>query len=432
MKNYNLLDEINISIRDLDRILKDYCRFAEEGMPDNVEEYILKEYKIDISSTYGQLKIKNPFGIASGQLSTNLSQINSSIEQGIGFIVLKTVIAQDESGNSSMDAWKINEPKMLVEEILSEKGEKGYTITWKGRGWHKSFEDYLEFMNQSITEGLRKGVAVIPSCKFNLPSNKEEKFNEAEYAYTVEKLMKAWTNIFGNYPMHLEKDFSPTLAGSDLSKKKETILWWLEKVPSEVKKFTKEGKLFLGVKLMNATFEDEFQVELLKTIMSSKDNIVDYLVCFNRLFDYDKVFEGKQGVAYGGFDLSDRNLKALTELRILQQRHGVDLNDMPISATGNIQSGKMLLEYALRGCQNAQIHTYFQVPDSNYKMKKGGRISKALHELIFNPETGLLAGMLYLHEKGLLNKEEGILRFSDIALIYKKYEIFKNWDGEAL
>jgi dihydroorotate dehydrogenase len=432
MKNYNLLDTFNITPDFLEKIQKDYFRFSEEGMPANVEDYILKEYKIDISSKYGMLTIKNPFGVASGQLSTNLSQITSSIKQGIGFIVLKTVISQDESGNSSMDAWKINEPKMVVEEILSKKGEKGYTVTWKGRGWHKSFEDYLEFMNQSLKVGESKGVPVIPSCKFNLPASKEEEFNEAEYAYTLEKLMKVWTDNAANYPMHLEKDFSPTLAGSDLSKKKETIFWWLDKVPSVVKKFAEEGKLFLGVKLMNATFDDEFQLELLKSMLGSKDNGVDYLICFNRLFDYEKVFEGKKGVAYGGFDLSDRNLKALTELRILQQRDGLELKDIPISATGNVQSGKLMLEYALRGCENGQIHTYFQVPDSNYIMKKGNRVSKALHELIFNPETGLLAGMIYLHEKGLLYREDDILRFTNVAQIYKKHEIFKNWDGEVL
>jgi dihydroorotate dehydrogenase len=432
MKNYNMLDTFNINSSFLEKIQKDYLRFAEEGMPDNVEDYILKEYKIDISSRYGELTIKNPFGIASGQLSTNLSQINSSIEQGIGFIVLKTVISQDEAGNSSMDAWKINEPKMVVEEILSNKGEKGYTVTWKGRGWHKSFDDYLEFMNQSLKAGESKGVQVIPSCKFNLPSSKEEEFNEAEYAYTLEKLMKVWTDNIGEYPMHLEKDFSPTLAGSDLSKKKETILWWLYKVPNIIKKFAQEGKLFLGIKLMNATFEDEFQLKLLKSMMGSKENGVDYLICFNRLFDYDKVFEGKKGVAYGGFDLSDRNLMALTELRVLQQGEGLELKDIPISATGNVQSGKVMLEYALRGCENGQIHTYFQVPDSNYKMKKGNRVSKALYELIFNPETGLLAGMLYLNEKGLLDKQNNILKFSDVVQIYKKHKIFKNWDGEVL
>lgn len=432
MKNYDLLSKFKISSNLFKKIEKDYESFAEKGLPQNLEEYILQEYKIDISSKYGRVPIKNPFGIASGQLSTNLRQVESSIDQGIGFIVLKTVISQDEAGNSSMDAWKINEPKMIIEEIPSKRGEKGYTVTWKGRGWHKSFEDYLQFMNQSLYLGKENNVPIIPSCKFNLPSSKDESFNELEYDYTIKKLLEVWENNIKDYPMHLEKDFSPTLAGSDMSKNKETILWWLDKVPGMIKKFTEEEKLYLGIKLMNTTFEDEFQLELLKKMLITTNSYVDYLICFNRLFDYEKTFEGKKGVAYGGFDLSDRNLKLLTEVRTLEKSLAFKVKNIPISATGNIQSGKMMLEYALRGCENGQIHTYFQIPDDNYRMKKGHRVEKALHELIFNPETGLIAGLIYLYEKGLLEKHKEIVRFLDVINIYKQYEIFRNWDGDSL
>ena len=41
----------------------------------------------------------------------------------------------------------------------------------------------------------------------------------------------------------------------------------------------------------------------------------DFLIYANRLFDPQRVFEGSRGVAYGGPDLSDRNLRLLSSLR---------------------------------------------------------------------------------------------------------------------
>lgn len=43
----------------------DYERLS-EGLPQPVEEYIRDNYRLDVSSVYGGLPIKNPFGKASG------------------------------------------------------------------------------------------------------------------------------------------------------------------------------------------------------------------------------------------------------------------------------------------------------------------------------------------------------------------------------
>lgn len=426
---YLLPSKFNTNKEFQNEIYKDYERFTIEGTPANIEEYILEKYKIDISSKYGKLPIKNPFGIASGQLSTNINQIENGIRYGIGFIVLKTVISEDGLGNSSMGEWKINEPKMVFEEIKSKRGESGFTTTWKGRGWHKSFEEYLEFMEKSLILSKESAVPVIPSCKFNLPHSREENFNDGEYKYTLGKLSKVWENVMGNNTMYLEKDFSPTLAGASMSKVKDTILWWLDEVPNKIREFSPNGKLFLGVKLMNATFEDDFQIEMFKTILNSKGS-PDYLICLNRLFDSEKVFEGKKGVAYGGYDLSDRNLKQLKALRRLERKREIKAKGMPISATGNICSGKMMLEYALRGCQNGQVHTYFQIPAENYGMKKGSRISKALLELMLNPETGLVPGLQYLWESGGLEKVDGIIEFKNVVNLWKQSNIIIDGDED--
>jgi hypothetical protein len=52
------------------------------------------------------------------------------------------------------------------------------------------------------------------------------------------------------------------------------------------------------------------------------ENVPDFLVYANRLFDPDREFDGVRGIAYGGPDLSARNLAVLGKMR-LQERQGV-------------------------------------------------------------------------------------------------------------
>ncbi|HAF15211.1 MAG TPA: hypothetical protein DCK99_16240, partial [Blastocatellia bacterium] len=62
----------------------------------------------------------------------------------------------------------------------------------------------------------------------------------------------------------------------------------------------------------------------------------------------------------------------------------------------NIVTGRIAAEYLLRGASSFQIHTYFQLPSSEYKMRTGSKTARALHELYFHPEEGLLAWLLHL------------------------------------
>ena len=118
-----------------------------------LEEYCRQAYKIDLTSEYALHPIKNPFGKASGQLSLTTHQVAKDAESGLGFVVLKTVIAQNEKGLQSMQDWAIRETRMLVERIVSTKGpgkREGWTVTWKGRGWHESFASYLSFFAEAL------------------------------------------------------------------------------------------------------------------------------------------------------------------------------------------------------------------------------------------------------------------------------------------
>jgi hypothetical protein len=361
----------------------DFERFKRE-LPRDFPAHVRDVYHINLSARYLGEPLPHPVGKGSGQLSLNVGQLETDAEAGLAFVVLKTVIAQDAAGAQSMGAWAIHESKMKV-----ERRGAGWTVTWKGRGWDRSFEDYLALVRAGWDLTRDRQLLTVPSVKYHLP-RLDEPFRDGEYAYTTAALARAW----GESPLLLEKDFSPTLAGDPLSDEKAQILRWLREVPQRIRA---HGDVRLAMKLMNARFDDDFQREMMEAASSA-----DALVVFNRLFD------PAAGVAYGGPELSDRNL------RVLVQPPNRPSAQPPLCGTGNIHSGRILVEYALRGCSSVQLHTFFQLPLEEYPATEGSRTQRALHALIFNPRDGLVAVMLEREAAGLLHRRDGELHFLDL------------------
>jgi len=367
-------------------LTKDFERFK-RALPRDFAAHVRDTYRIDLSARYLGESIPHPIGKGSGQLSLNVGQLETDAEAGLAFTVLKTVIAQDAAGAQSMAAWAIHESKMKV-----ERRGTGWTVTWKGRGWDRSFDEYLALVRTGWDLTRDRQLLTVPSVKYHLP-RLDEPFRDAEYAYTTDALAKAW----GESPLLLEKDFSPTLAGDQLSDEKAQILRWLREVPQRIRA---HADVRLAMKLMNARFDDDFQREMMEAASGA-----DALVVFNRLFD------ASAGVAYGGPELSDRNLRVLDSYRPLPS---LTVPYRPVSGTGNIHSGRMVVEYALRGCSSVQVHTFFQLPLEEYPATDGSRTQRALHALIFDPQDGLIAVMLEREAAGALARRDGELHFLDM------------------
>ncbi len=367
-------------------LARDFERFKRE-LPRDFAAYVRDIYRIDLSARYLGESLPHPVGKGSGQLSLNAGQLETDADAGLAFAVLKTVIAQDATGTQSMAAWAIHETKMKV-----ERRSGGWTVTWKGRGWDRSFEDYLALVRagRDLTRAGR--LLAVPSVKYHLP-RLDEMFRFNEYRFTTRALANAW----GESPLLLEKDFSPTLAGDALSDEKQQILRWLHEVPACIRE---QANVRLAMKLMNARFDDGFQLEMMEAAFSA-----DTLVVFNRLFDAEK------GVAYGGPALSDRNLRVLDLYRLLPSP---TVSYRPLCGTGNIHSGRLIVEYALRGCSSVQLHTFFQLPLEGYPATHGSRTQRALHALFFDPRDGLIAVMLERESAGTLERRGGELHFLDL------------------
>jgi hypothetical protein len=74
-----------------------------------------------------------------------------------------------------------------------------------------------------------------------------------------------------------------------------------------------------------------------------------------------------------------------------------------------------MIEYALRGAESGQIHTFFQLPRALYRSGCASRTAAALHELVLHPEHGLIAWLLALGEMGWIERRDGVLHFLDVS-----------------
>ncbi len=368
--------------------------------PSDLADIIREDLGVDLATEYGGVPIPHPFGKASGQLSCTMPQVEEDLRSGIAFVVLKTVIAEASSGERSMESWTVRDTKMQVEQRSGRTGREGWTVTWTGRGWHGTLADYLTFFEGAQRLAAESDVPIVPSVKYHLPAA-DEPFRVEEYEHTTTQLLGVWDRAGCDGAMLLEKDFSPTLAGDPRSAELDAVLRWLEEVPTLVDS-SAPGRVRLGVKVMNATADDDFQVAMLETLTRVATPPPAYLVVFNRLFD------AGSRVAYGGWDLSDRNLRVLD----LARQRGVRLP--ALSATGNICSGRVMLQYAMRGCENGQVHTFFQVPRGEYTARGGSRTSCALHTLLLHPTEGLVPWLCHLGEVGWLDAVDGEIRFRDV------------------
>ncbi len=373
------------------RLSADFERFR-RGLPRDFATHVREAYGIDLAARYLGYPLPHPIGKGSGQLSLNPDQLETDRAAGVAFVVLKTLIAETATGERSMGAWALHETRMTVERRHAGSRE-GWTVTWKGRGWDRSMDEYLGLVRvaRDLTRAGEKGMIALPSVKYHLP-RLHEPFADEEYAYTTAELARAW----GPGELPIEKDFSPTLAGDSLADERGRILRWIAEIPKRIRKAARHGAR-VQLKLMNARFDDDFQVDMLAAARDA-----DGATVFNRLFDPDRK------VAYGGWELSDRNLRVLDRARA----RGVPAGSL--CGTGNICSGRVLVDYARRGCESVQLHTFFQLPLHEYPATVGSRSQRALHALVFHPADGVVAVMLELEERGLLHRRDGMLHFLDL------------------
>src|SRR2546428_311016 len=109
---------------------RDFERFKRE-LPRDFPDHVRAAYGVDLTARYLGETVPHPIGKGSGQLSLNGGQLEDDAAAGLAFVVLKTVIAEDEAGAQSMAAGAVHENRM--------KGERRGAGARRG-GWARARE----------------------------------------------------------------------------------------------------------------------------------------------------------------------------------------------------------------------------------------------------------------------------------------------------
>lgn len=383
--------------------LSDVMDRGEVSPANELGPMIIENYGVDPAGEYAGIPLHHPFAKGAGQLSLNEKQVISDRESGLAYTVLKSAVGVTETGEVGIDEWQKSAPEMMLEPREARDGRTGWTISWKGRGWDRGFDAYVEFYRESLRRN--PGYLVIPSLMVDVTSPERAK---RQAAYCISQLIDIHGRNASVGRFLIEIDISPTLLLLPGAEEDETLL---DMVTTSVIAFRSalgsRGKFV--IKLPNASRGSDFQLALTRAALDVGGDGVAALIVGNRLFDPEAEFKGRKGIAYGGYDLSNANLETLDRLIA----EGIDAS---LAGTGNICSGRMMAEYALRGCMSGQIHTFFQLPPSAYKApaSSGGRTWRALRELLFHPDDGLIATLLKLERAGKLSRRQEVLQFRDL------------------
>src|SRR5207249_10308917 len=89
------------------QLARDFERFG-RSLPRDFAAHVHETYRIDLSAHYLGELLPHPVGKGSGQLSLNTKQLEEDADAGLAFVILKTVIAQDEAGAQSVAAWAVS------------------------------------------------------------------------------------------------------------------------------------------------------------------------------------------------------------------------------------------------------------------------------------------------------------------------------------
>ncbi|MFH1677004.1 MAG: hypothetical protein ABIC40_08255 [bacterium] len=369
-------------------------------------QYSLEKYGVDTGGKYAGIDLPHPFGKAAGQLSMKVGHVKTDRDNGLAFTVLKSAVGITEDGEIGINDWERSAPKMIVEKRKARDGREGWTVTWKGRGWDKGFAAYVDFYKNALE--IDRDYPVIPSLMVDV-TNPDRAYAQAEFC--LGKLHEIHKSSGIGRDFLVEIDISPTMSLLPGAQDDETFRNYVRtSVVAFHKGLPSKGRCV--VKIPNSGRGAEFQLNLVRISIEESREKLAGLVIGNRLFDSEKVFEDQKGIAYGGFDLSDANLELLDSM----QPYG---NFPPLIGTGNIFSGKMMAEYAVRRCRAGELHTFFQLPADVYRAKSGpdGRIGCVIRELVFHPDDGLIAILFKLEKSGKLPRENGILSFDNLPMI---------------
>ena len=245
---------------------EDHDRFARVGPArETSEAYLRATYGLDDERLVRGYVRSEPLGQGLGPaLAQSSPRSRRPSSEGLGFVVLKTVIAQDAAGAQAMAAWAIKESRMVAEPITSREPARGAGRSPGGAGMVAIVRRLPRARPRGSRAGPRRGMLVVPSVKYHLPGSRRDTLaGRGISAYDRCSRSTPGSKGASPLPLILEKDFSPRSPAPTWPRRGATVLDWLQRVPGLIRTAA-PGAVRLGLKLFNSLDDDDFQLAMLR------------------------------------------------------------------------------------------------------------------------------------------------------------------------
>ena len=175
-----------------------------------------------------------------------------------------------------MGAWAIHETRMRVERRAAADGRDGWTVTWKGRGWDRSFDDYLALVRAAGDLTRAGELLAVPSVKYHLPRLDEPFRDGGVPAHD----RAARGGVGRGRRCRSRRTSRPRSPGTRWPTSAARILRWLREVPGADPQAAGSGA---------DPARAQAHERAVRRRLSARDATAaagaDALVCFNRLWD---------------------------------------------------------------------------------------------------------------------------------------------------
>ena len=215
---------------------------------------------------------------------------------------------------------------------------------------------------------------VVPSCKYHLPrprrrvARRRVRLHDAPAPRRVGRAATCGGGDAAREGLQPDaRRLRPRLAGGDRPR--------VSAVTGLIREAAAARPVSVGLKIFNAIFDDDFQLEMLASSTSDAGRAAGRL---HRL--RQPALRPRSGVrGHAGCRLrrprSERPQPAGARAAGTLEQRGEYHGAPPDQRDGGHRSGRMAAEYLLRGASTFQMHTLFQLPSSEYRMHGAARPS---------------------------------------------------------
>lgn len=357
--------DLELTLRQKERLERLWKRYAREALPSELPSIIADRLEVDLGARFGPLDLPNPFIVAAGEMSQDLSQIEKAAQAGWGAVVLRSVAAEDASGACPLQAEraKPDASGAPTEYESSDRRRVRPVVRWHGRLDARSLEEYAAFAAASVQMLGSSRTQLIGSFTGPMPRPGEPL--DPAWGHTSQRLARTGLRV-------LEIPFPGDFGSTSAEEAAGLALAFVQSAEG----LLRESEAALWCKAHTSSM-------ILAACACATASVAvrpEGLTVANRAVFRQLVPRSETRAAIAS-DLATASCLGLSER---------------FSASGGVYTGLHALDYILSGASTVQVYSFIAGKVSEPPKRSFNKFEQVFYKLLLDPSDGLVAGLLHL------------------------------------